>query len=189
MSFNPPIESESSRNDSADEAAKQARDLLQQLNQSNAKKTSTGSAQQSSIQDLLAYDKNRHDQHTEAPLTPPELPPGTFAPQNPVLEEVLTPTVDIQSADLELLTQMICDRISPRLNPEMERRGFHQSNRIFSHEMIAIHQVDSSHSLSLSSEQTPEVIEKIAQEIEQLLHYRLVYERERRGRSLGCLPW
>jgi hypothetical protein len=87
--------------------------------------------------------------------------------------------------DLELLTQIICDRFSQRLKSEMERKGFHQSNRIFSHQMIATQQTILS---SLKSEQA-EVLERLAQEIEQLLYYRLISERERRGRSVGCLPW
>ncbi|MBH8576657.1 hypothetical protein I8752_27445 [Nostocaceae cyanobacterium CENA369] len=115
-----------------------------------------------------------------------ELPPGTFAPQNPILEEVLTPAVNsVEQAaeDLELLVQMICDRISPRLNIEMERKGYHQSHRIFSHQTIATHQTSS------ESEQSTDVLEQLTQEIEQLLHHRLIHERERRGRFVGCLPW
>jgi hypothetical protein len=90
-----------------------------------------------------------------------------------------------KAKDLELLTQIICDRFSQRLKSEMERRGFHQSNRTFSHQMIATQQTVLS---SLKSEQA-EVLERLSQEIEQLLYYRLIYERERLGRSVGCLPW
>ena len=207
--FNPPIESKSSErsngasDDDVDNEAdlKTVYDLLRQLNRSNAAKTPTDQlTQQSSIQILLAYDNERYDQRAKALLLTQdltqqegELPPGTFAPQNPILEEVLTPSVNTvrQAAeDLELLAQMICDRISPRLNLEMERNGFHQSNRIFSHKTIATHQIDSAQiALSSSSEQAPDVLERLAQEIEQLLHHRLVHERERRGRSVGCLPW
>lgn len=114
------------------------------------------------------------------------LPPGTFAPKNPVLEEVLAPTVNtVQQAaeDLEFFTQMICDRISPRLNLKMERTGFHQSNRIFSHQTIAPDQIYS------KSGEAADILEQLVQEIEQLLHHRLIYERERWGRSVGCLPW
>jgi hypothetical protein len=114
------------------------------------------------------------------------LPPGTFAPENPILEEVLTSTVDtVQQAaeDLELLANMVCDRISPRLNLEMERRGFHQSNRIFSHQTIAPDRISS------KSGQAADVLEQLIQEIEELLHQRLVYERERWGRFVGSLPW
>ncbi|MHC5730611.1 MAG: hypothetical protein ACYTXY_42190, partial [Nostoc sp.] len=103
-----------------------------------------------------------------------ELPPGTFAPQNPILEEVLTPAVNpVRQAaeDLELLTQILCDRISLRLNLEMERNGFHQSNRIFSRQTIPVQS-------SSKSEHAPDVIEQLAEEIEQLLHQRLVHERE-----------
>lgn len=208
--FNPPIDSKSSELskgaavDGVDNKAdfQRVRELLQQLNRSNADKTSTDQpSQQSSIQDLLAYDNDRHDQRAKALLLTQdltqqegELPPGTFAPENPILEEVLTPDVNaVQQAaeDLELLAQMVCDRISQRLNSEMEHHGFHQSNRIFSHQMIAIHQINSAQiALSSSkSEQALDVVERLAQEIEQLLHHRLVYESERRGRSLGCLPW
>ncbi|MEH2247651.1 hypothetical protein [Nostoc sp.] len=206
--FNRPIESKSSERsngaseDSVDnQADKTIYDLLRQLNRSNAAKTPTDqSTQQSSIRDLLAYDNDRHHQRAKAlsltqDLTQQEgeLPPGTFAPQNPILEEVLTPAVNtVQQAaeDLELLAQIVCDRISPHLNSEMERRGFHQSNRIFSHQTIATHQIDSAHALSSSkSEQATDVLEQLAQEIEQLLHHRLVHERERWGRFVGCLPW
>ncbi|MEH1841123.1 MAG: hypothetical protein V7L20_20780 [Nostoc sp.] len=115
-----------------------------------------------------------------------ELPPGTFAPQNLILVEVLTPavnSVEQTAEDLELLVQMICDRISLHLNLEMERNGYHQSNRIFSHQTIATQQISS------KSEQSTDVLEQLAQEIEQLLHHRLIHECERRGRFVGCLPW
>ena len=136
---------------------------------------------------------DRHDQRAKA-LSPTQdltqqegkLPPGTFAPQNPRLEEVLTLTVNTveQAAkDLESLAQIVCDRISPHLNSQMERRGFHQSNRIFSHQTIATNEVSS------ESEQAADVLERLIEEIEQLLHHRLVYEREQLGRSVGCLPW
>lgn len=164
------------------------RELLQRLNQSNAEQTSTEQlTQHSSIQDLLAYDNDLHDQQEN------DLPPVTFAPQNSILEEVLTSTVDNErqaAEDLELLTQMMCDRVFSRLKSEMERRGFHQSERIFSHPTIVTHKLDSAQTAlsSLKSEQA-EVLERLAQEIEQLLHHRLIYERERRGRFIGCLPW
>ncbi|WP_375509715.1 hypothetical protein [uncultured Nostoc sp.] len=196
--FNRPIESKSSErsngasdDDVDNEADKTVHDLLRQLNRSNAAKTSTDrSTQQSSIRDLLAYDNDRHDQRAKALLfltqQEGELPPGTFAPQNSILEEVLTPAVNtVQQAaeDLELLAQMVCDRLSPHLNLEMERKGFHQSNRIFSHQTIATQQISS------KSEQSTDVLEQLVQEIEQLLHHRLIHEGERRGRSVGCLPW
>lgn len=200
--FNPPIDSKSSEIskgaavDGVDNKAdfQKLRDLLQHLNRSNAEKTSTNRpSQQSSIQDLLAYDNDRHDQPQDLTQQEGELPPGTFAPENPIVEEVLTPDVNaVQPAeDLELLAQIVCDRISQRLNSEMEHHGFHQSNRIFSHQTIAIHQINSAQiALSSSeSEQALDVVEQLAQEIDQLLHHRLVYESERRGRSLGCLPW
>ena len=130
---------------------------------------------------------DRHDQRAKALLqTEDLLPPGTFTPQNPKLEEVLTPTVNTNeqaAKDLELLAQIVCDRISPHLNSQMERRGFHQSNRIFSHQTIATDKIFS------KSEQAADVLERLTQEIEQLLHHRLIYERERWGRSGGCLPW
>jgi hypothetical protein len=190
--FNRPIKSKSSErsNDAADDGIdneadfKTVHDLLQQLNQSNAE-----TVQQSSIRDLLAYDNDRYDQPVKAQdLTQQEseLPPGTFAPQNPILVEVLTPavnSVEQAAADLELLAQIVCDRISPHLKVEMERHGYHQSDRIFSRQTIATHQTSS------KSEQAADVLEQLAQEIEQLLHHRLIHERERRGRSVGCLPW
>lgn len=107
-----------------------------------------------------------------------------------ILQQIQRESERNNAEDLELLTQMICDRFSPRLKSEMERRGFHQSNRIFSHRMIATHQIDSAQTAlsSLNSEQA-DVIERLAQEIEQLLYHRLIHERERLGRSVGCLPW
>ena len=120
------------------------------------------------------------------PSTESELPPGTFAPQSPLLEEVLTPIVKNMesSAELELFAQIIGDRLSLRLSPEMERHGFHQSNHIFAPRAIAHHQT-----IALSFAQEPNGLERLAQEIEQLLHHRLIHERERWGRSSGCLPW
>jgi len=198
--FDPPINSKSSEcsNGSVEKKAdfQEIRDLSQQINLSNAEKTSTDrSMQQSSIRNLLAYDSDRHDQSAKSltqDLTPlAGVPPGTFAPQKSLLEEVLTPppsvnTVRQAAEDLELLVQMICDFLSPHLNLEMERRGFHQSNRIFSHQTIATHQIDPAQSALSSS---TEVLERLIQEIEQELHQRLVYERERQGRLAGCLPW
>ncbi|MGF2034036.1 MAG: hypothetical protein RMZ43_001700 [Nostoc sp. CmiVER01] len=190
--FKPPIDSKSSkRKDASDDGVdneadfKTVHELLRQLNQSHATDRST---QQSSIQDLLAYDNDRYEQPAKVSLTQDltQLPPGTFAPQNPILEEVLTPAVNtVQQAveDLELLTQIVCDRINLRLNLEMERNGFHQSNRIFSQKTITTPQTSS------KSEQIPDVLERLVQEIEQLLHHRLIHECERRGRSVGCLPW
>ncbi|MEH2258120.1 hypothetical protein [Nostoc sp.] len=196
--FNPQSKSSERSNGASDDGVdneadlKTVHDLLRQLNQSNAAKTSDQSTQQSSIRDLLAYDNDRSNQRAKAlsltqDLTQQEgkLPPGTFAPQNPILEEVLTPavnTVEQAAEDLEFLAQIVCDRISLRLNLEMERNGFHQSNRIFSRQTIAGQS-------SSKSEQVPDVIERLVQEIEQLLHHRLVHERERRGQSVGCLPW
>ena len=78
--FNPPIDSKSSEIskgaavDGVDNKAdfQKLRDLLQHLNRSNAEKTSTNRpSQQSSIQDLLAYDNDRHDQPQD--LTQQEL--------------------------------------------------------------------------------------------------------------------
>lgn len=185
--FNPPIDAKSS-DDSVT-----VRDLSQQLNRRNDPQTSTeGSTPSSSIQDLLAYDNDRHNQEAEAQLQEDELPPSTFAPANPTTVEVLTPAVNpAQAADLELLAQIICDRFSQCLNSRMENKGCHQSNRIFSYQAIATHQIDSTQ-IALSSsnpEQAIDAIEKLAQEIDRLLHHRLVYERERRGSSVGCLPW
>ena len=208
--FNPPIDSKSSERSKGDAEdgidnkadSQRIRELLRQFNRIDTAQTSTeGPSQQSSIGELLAYDNDRDNQPAKAllqtqDLTPQEgeLPPGTFAPANPILEEVLTPSVNtIQQAaeDLELLAQMVCDRISQRLNSEMEHKSFHQSNRIFSHQMIAIDQIDSAQIALSSSEsrQTLDVVEKLVQEIEQLLHHRIVYQSERRGRSVGCLPW
>lgn len=175
------------RNETSDDADNEAdfqtvHELLRQLNLSNAQKASIDLTQHSSIQVLLAYDNDRYDQPIED-LTQQEgeLPPGL---QNPK-EEQLTPTDNPvgPAADLELLAQMICDRISLHLHPEMERRAYHH-NRIFSHQIIQIGSV----SLA-NSEQAPDVLERLTQEIEQLLHHRLVYERERQGRTVGRLPW
>jgi hypothetical protein len=57
--------------------------------------------------------------------------------------------------------------------------------------MIAIHPIDSAQKAALSSlkAEQAEVLERLAQEIEQLLYHRLIYERERLGRFMGCLPW
>jgi hypothetical protein len=174
------------------------RELLQRLGENNAEQTSTERlTQQSSIQDLLAYDNDIHEDDKLLielrGLTEQECDPGTLDSQNPIFEEVLTSTIDPKrqaAEDLELLTQMICDRFSPRLKSEMERRGFHRSDRIFSHQLIVTHPSDSAQTAlsSLKSEQA-EVLERLAQEIEQLLYHRLIYEHERLGRFLGCLPW
>lgn len=193
--INSPIDSKSS------ERFKSASDdnvrVLQQLNRSNDTQTSAETpTSSSSMQDLLAYEKNRHNQEAKAQnLTSQadELPSGTFTPENPPIVEVLTPAVNTAqaAADLELLTQIVGDFFSQGLNSRMETKGCHQSNRIFSLQAIATPQIDSTQ-IALSSsnpEQAIDVIAKLTQEIDKLLHHRLVYERERRGSFGGCLPW
>lgn len=147
----------------------------------------------SSIRELLAYGNNFYDQPTQD-LTLHELPPGSFAPQTSKVTEVLTPAVNsIQSAeDLELLAQIVGDFLSLRLNSEIERQSCHLSNRIFSWQTVVTHQIDSAdieHSVKSDRVVVPNVLKQLVQEIEQLLHHRLVYERERQGRFGGYLPW
>ncbi len=197
--INSPIDAKSSeRFKSASDDNVRVPDLLQQLNRSHEPQTSaeTPTSSSSSMQDLLAYEKNRHNQEAKAQnLTSQadELLPGTFTPENPPIVEVLTPAVNTAqaAADLELLTQIVGDFFSQGLNSRMETKGCHQSNRIFSHQAIATPQIDSTQiALSSSnSEQAIDVIAKLTQEIDKLLHHRLVYERERRGSFGGCLPW
>ncbi len=148
----------------------------------------------SSIRELLAYGNNLYDQPTQG-LTPHEVPPGTFAPQTSKVTEVLTPAVNsIQSAeDLELLAQIVGNFLSLRLNSEIERQSCHLSNRIFSWQTVVTHQIDPADMdrSSVKSDRVvvPDVLKQLVQEIEQLLHHRLVYERERQGRFGGYLPW
>jgi hypothetical protein len=116
--------------------------------------------------------------------------PGTFAPEAPAIEEILIPQTNQEQdevATLDLLARAICDRISPRLELELQRNGYHRNTSIFSRGMMTIHQTspvqfDSSHS-------KPDALELLTKEIETLLRQRLVLEQERQGRFIGRLPW
>jgi hypothetical protein len=95
-------------------------------------------------------------------------------------------------ADLDLLARMICDRIAPNLALKIKQKGLHSSSRIFSREVIEMHQMTSMQSNPLpspSQNAKPNALELLSQEIEHLLHHRLIIEQERQGRSMGCLPW
>jgi hypothetical protein len=101
-------------------------------------------------------------------------------------------------ADLDLLAQITCDRISSNLARKMERNGFHRSTHIFSRGMTETHQIrlaqPSSSSLPTKTEnpdetEKPDALAQLTQDIEHLLRHRLILEQERHGRSLGRLPW
>ena len=67
--------------------------------------------------------------------------PGTFIPENPVVEKVLTPPAKKgQDKDLELdaVAKMICDRIGPHLELELQRNGYHTIASILSRDWTTI---------------------------------------------------
>jgi hypothetical protein len=109
--------------------------------------------------------------------------------------EIMPPVIhssQTEAVDLDLLARMIYDRIAPNLTLKMERKGLHSSSRIFSREIVETHRVSSIQSNSLPSPAEnvkPNALELLSQEIEHLLHHRLILEQERQGRSMGCLSW
>jgi len=115
---------------------------------------------------------------------------GTFAPDTPAIEQVLSPQTDKgqeEDAELDALARMICDRISPHLELELKRNGYHRNTSIFSRGMTTLHQM--SPEQSSSSNAKPDALDLLTKEIETLLRQRLVLEQERQGRFNGCLPW
>lgn len=120
--------------------------------------------------------------------------PGTFAPETPVVEQVLTPQtkkVLDEDAQLDSLARIICDRIRLDLELELQRSGYHRCISIFScswdRGMTTMHQ--NSPAQPGSSPSKPKALELVIQEIETLLHQRLVLEQQRLGRFSGRLPW
>jgi len=116
--------------------------------------------------------------------------PGTFAPDALVVEQVLAPQTDKgqeEGVDLDALARMICDRISPHLELELKRNGYHRNTSIFSREMATLDRMNSEPSSSLNAK--PNALDLLATEIETLLRQRLVLEQERQGRFNGRLPW
>lgn len=116
--------------------------------------------------------------------------PGTFAPDTPVVEQVLAPQADRdreEGAELDALARMICDRISPHLELELKRNGYHRNTSIFSREMATLDRMNSESSSSPNAK--PNALDLLATEIETLLRQRLVLEQERQGRFKGRLPW
>jgi hypothetical protein len=116
--------------------------------------------------------------------------PGTFAPETLMVEQVLAPQADRdreKGADLDALARMICDRISPHLELELKRNGYHGNTSIFSRGMTTLNQM--SPEQFSSSNAKPDALDLLATEIETLLRQRLVLEQERQGRFNGRLPW
>jgi hypothetical protein len=117
--------------------------------------------------------------------------PGTFAPETPMVEQVLAPQTDKgqeEGADLDALARMICDRISPHLELELKRNGHHRNTSIFTRGMTTLHRMSPAEQSS-SSNAKPDALDLLTTEIEHLLRQRLVLEQERQGRFNGRLPW
>lgn len=116
--------------------------------------------------------------------------PGTFIPENPVVEQVLTPPAKKArdgDAELDAVAKMICDRISPHLELELQRNGYHRITSIFSRGWTTIPQM--SLTPSGSSPSKSDALELLTKEIENLLRQKLILEQERQGRFIGRLPW
>jgi hypothetical protein len=104
-------------------------------------------------------------------------------------------------AELDLLAQIVCDRIASNLELRMERNGFHRSSYLFSQGMADTHQLrpmlTPSSSLQTETEKLnghnllkhEDVLKFLIQEIESFLHHRLILEQERQGRSANRLSW
>lgn len=116
--------------------------------------------------------------------------PGTFAPANPIIEQVQLPQAKKardEDGDLDALARMICDRISSDLELELQRNGYHRITSIFSRGWTTIDQ--SSFAQSGSSPSKPDTLGLLTRQVEILLRQRLVIEQERQGRFIGRLPW
>ena len=116
--------------------------------------------------------------------------PGTFIPENPVVEQVLTPPAKKgQDKDLELdaVAKMICDRIGTHLELELQRNGYHRITSIFSRGWTTSTQMSTAQSGSSPSKTN--ALELLTKEIETLLRQKLILEQERQGRFIGRLPW
>jgi hypothetical protein len=112
-----------------------------------------------------------------------------------------THTGSVTDAELEMLTEAICDRLEVGLEQELERSGFASGDRhIFSRQMAVLHSLSSTHSAPIHLKPTrsvslrhkaiqPNAIDELTQEIERCLYQQLVLERERQGRYRGCLSW
>jgi hypothetical protein len=104
-------------------------------------------------------------------------------------------------AELDLLAQIVCDRIASNLKLRMEGNGFHRSSYLFSQGMADIHRLrpilTPPSSLQTETEnlngqerlKQENVLKLLTQEIESLLHHRLILEQERQGRSASRLSW
>lgn len=117
--------------------------------------------------------------------------PGTFVPETPLVEQVLNSQVnkdpEDEATNLDVLARMICDRIGPHLELELQRNGYHRNTSIFSRGITTFHWM--SPEQSSASNARPDALDLLAKEIETLLRQRLVLEQERQGRFNGCLPW
>lgn len=116
--------------------------------------------------------------------------PGTFTPENPVVEQVLTPPAKKArdgDAELDAVAKIICDRIGPHLELELQRNGYHRITSIFSRGWTTILQKNSAQSGSSPSK--TDALELLTKEIETLLRQQLILEQERYGRFIGRLPW
>ncbi len=115
---------------------------------------------------------------------------GTFVPENPVVEQVLTPPAKKgrdKDIELDAVAKMICDRIGPHLKLELQRNGYHKITSIFSWSWTTTPQMSSAQSGSSPSKSN--ALELLTKEIETLLRQKLILEQERQGRFIGRLPW
>jgi hypothetical protein len=192
------------RNDSVENTAdlRKIQDLLRQLNRENNTDTSADRpTQSSSIKDLLD-NINRSDQQAQIQQQnldesqqEDESLPGAFAPESPLLEQVMIPEANSEQEefeDLDFMAGAICDRIASNLALRMERNEFHRRIHIVSRRMtetdrMSITQLSSSSPPAKTKK--PDALAQLTQEIEHLLHRSLIPEQERLGRSNDRLPW
>lgn len=117
--------------------------------------------------------------------------PGTFTPENPVVEQVLTPPAKKArdgDPELDAVAKIICDRIGPHLKLELQRNGYHRITSIFSWGWTTTTPQMSS-AQSGSSPSKSNALELLTKEIATLLRQQLILEQERHGRFIGRLPW
>ncbi|MGB7416900.1 MAG: hypothetical protein WA902_22080 [Thermosynechococcaceae cyanobacterium] len=103
-----------------------------------------------------------------------ESQPDTVAPEAPIHEERSDDAGQVNSADLERLAAIVCDRISPLLDIEQERNGHPRSASIGPEHFGQL---------------KPDALAQLTQEMAHQLYRRLEIEQERQGLTQGCFPW
>ncbi len=137
-----------------------------------------------SIEDLLADQGTLTDDpsiHLIELEDESRLEPEPEASQIEMGAEALDNRGQVNIADLDLLAEMICDRILPLLDIEQERNGISKS--------LSFMRQAESPSQRNCWQLKPGSLALLTQEMAHRLHRQLELEQERQGFRCGCLPW